>query len=241
MEEMVRQGRITVNTKLITELPFMIDPAQDVVRVDDERVAFPKANREPIYILLNKPKDVFSTNVAQGEQTLAIDLLPPNLGRRVFPVGRLDAQTKGLLLLTDDGELTQLLTHPRYGIPKTYRALVDGYVTPETLAALEKGIWLSDPQGGKGYKTSGHFHLTKRSRDKSILEVVLREGRNRQVRRMLAQVGHKVRDLTRIRIGPLTIRGLNPGESRLLTPREVRQLREMATKKAEPAKKPRRP
>jgi 23S rRNA pseudouridine2605 synthase len=182
-----------------------------------------------MYVLMNKPKGVYSTNVAQGEQMRAIDLLPPNFPR-VYPVGRLDADSKGLLLLTNDGELTNRLTHPRFGVAKSYRAVVDGYVHGDTLEELKRGIWLADPHKG-GFKTGRtQLRIVKRSRNQTILEITIREGRNRQVRRMLARVGHKVRDLTRTRMGPLTLEGLAPGQSRLLTQRELRELLKLPLK-----------
>jgi len=157
---------------------------------------------------MNKPRGVYSTNVAQGAQTRAIDLLPPDFAARVYPVGRLDAESKGLLLLTNDGDLTNRLTHPRYGVPKTYRAVIDGFVDPRTVQELEKGVWMAD-KSGQGFKTGrSQIKIAKRSRDRSTLEITVREGRNRQVRRMLANLGHKVRDLTRIKMGPLTLKGL---------------------------------
>jgi len=230
VEEMVQQGRVAVNGHILTELPILIDPARDRVAVDDEPVRFDRRQSgERVYILMYKPKGVVSTNVAQGEQLRAIDLLPPNFAHRVFPVGRLDADSKGLLLLTNDGELTNELTHPRYGVAKTYRAVVDGYIRPEAVEQLQKGIWLADkPGGGKsgGFKTGrSRIRIVKRMREQSILEITIREGRNRQVRRMLARIGHKVRDLTRIKMGPLTLHGLKPGQSRLLSPRELKELR----------------
>ena len=227
---MVQQGRVSVNGRVVTELPILIDPESDKVAIDDETVKLKgKSNERRVYLVMNKPKGVYSTNVAQGEQTRAIDLLPPGFPARVYPVGRLDAESKGLLLLTNDGDLTNQLTHPRYGIPKTYRAMVDGFVKNELVDEMAKGVWLADPKTGKGFKTGRtQVRIVKRSRDKSQLELTLREGRNRQVRRMLARLGHKVRDLTRIKMGPLTLQGLGPGEFRPLTPREVRELREMA-------------
>ncbi len=234
VEEMIRQGRVAVNGRVRTELPILIDPAVDRIEVDDEPIKL-KSPRvaQRYYILLHKPKGVHSTNVAQGEQVRAIDLLPPQFHARVYPVGRLDADSKGLLLLTNDGELTNQLTHPRYGITKTYRAVVDGYVEPDTLGELGKGVWLADPRKQAGFKTGrSQIRIIKRSRDKSVLEITIREGRNRQVRRMLAATGHKVRDLTRVQMGPLTLEGLKPGQSRLLTPREVKQLRKLVAPSA---------
>lgn len=237
VEEMVLQGRIAVNGKLVTRLPILIDPERDRVKVDDEPVRFEaRQARVRLYLLMNKPKGVYSTNVAQGEQVRAIDLLPPGLPARVYPVGRLDAESRGLLLLTNDGELTNRLTHPRYGVSKTYRAVVDGHVRAATLQELEKGIWLASPSGAGGFKTGrSHVKVVKRSRDKSILEITIREGRNRQVRRMLARLGHKVRDLTRVRMGPLTLEGLGPGHVRSLTAREVRALHALADRQSNQA------
>lgn len=236
IEEMVRQGRISVNGRTLTELPILIDPSHDKVAIDDEPLRLKTAHStERIYVIMNKPRGVYSTNVSQGAQTRAIDLLPPGFPR-VYPVGRLDAESKGLLLLTNDGELTNHLTHPRYGVAKTYRAVVDGYVTPQATAELEKGVWMAD-KSGKGFKTGrSHIKITRRSRDKSILEITIREGRNRQVRRMLARLGHKVRDLTRIRMGPLTLDGLAPGQFRTLSPRELRELRRAGKRDEAPAR-----
>ncbi len=231
---MVQQGRVAVNGRVITALPILIDSEKDKVAVDDELVQLKgKAKERRIYLVMNKPKGVYSTNVAQGEQTRAIDLLPPDFPARVYPVGRLDAESKGLLLLTNDGELTNQLTHPRYGIPKTYRAMVDGFVQNGTIEELAQGVWLADPKTGKGFRTGRtHVKIVKRGGDKSQLELTLREGRNRQVRRMLARLGHKVRDLTRVKLGPLTLKGLGPGEFRPLTTRELRELRAMAQSRA---------
>jgi pseudouridine synthase len=226
VEEMVQQGRIAVNGKVVFALPVLVDPQRDRITVDDEPVKLRSRETERrTYVLMNKPRGVYSTNVAQGEQTRAIDLLPPGFPR-LYPVGRLDAESKGLLLLTNDGDLTNQLTHPRYGVAKTYRAVVDGYVGGETVEQLKKGIWLADPHQGKGFKTGRtHIKIAHRGHRQSVLEITIREGRNRQVRRMLAKVGHKVRELTRVKMGPLTLHGLSPGQFRLLTAREIKELK----------------
>jgi 23S rRNA pseudouridine2605 synthase len=223
---MVLQGRIAVNGRVVTDLPVLVDPSSDRITIDDEPIRLDRRKSEDrVYLLMNKPKGVLSTNVAQGDQIRAIDLLPRNFPFRVFPVGRLDAESKGLLLLTNDGELTHRLTHPRFGVAKTYRAVVDGYIKPSTVEELQKGVWLADPHKG-GFKTArSRIRIVHRSRDRSTLEITLREGRNRQVRRMLAKLGHKVRDLTRIKMGPLTLHGLAPGQFRPLTAREIRELK----------------
>jgi 23S rRNA pseudouridine2605 synthase len=243
IEEMVREGRVSVNGRVMTELPILIEPGKDKVEVDGEPLKLKaKETGKRLYILMNKPRGVYSTNVAQGEQTRAIVLLPPDLPGRVYPVGRLDAESRGLLLLTNDGELTNRLTHPRYGVPKTYRAVVDGFVKQEDLQPLEKGVWLADPKTGKGFKTGrARVRIVTRGRNKSVLEIMLREGRNRQVRRMLAKIGHKVRELVRVKFGPLTLHGLESGQSRNLTPREVKELWKLGEKRELPGEgKPKR-
>lgn len=232
VEEMVQQGRVAVNGKIATELPILVNPERDRVEVDGEPLDIkPKDAGPRLYLLMNKPKGVYSTNVAQGEQTRAIDLLPPDLPGRVYPVGRLDAESKGLLLLTNDGELTNRLTHPRYGVSKTYRAVVDGFITPQIVNELAQGVWLADPKTGKGFKTGRSIiKVVKRGQRNSVIDITIREGRNRQVRRMLAKIGHKVRELTRVKMGPLTLQGLAPGQFRSLTPREVKELHQLAAR-----------
>ncbi len=220
IEEMVETGRVTVNGTARTRLPIMIDSESDRVEVDGELVKLRKRTQERrLYILMHKPKHVYTTNVAQGEQTRAIDLLPPTLRTRVYPVGQLEAETRGLLLLTNDGDLTNRLTHPRFGVAKTYRATVDGFVEPETIQALEQ-----PGTGRRGPANKATIRVAHRSRLKSVLEITLREGKNRELRKLLAKAGHKVKDLARIKIGPLDLHGLKPGDSRALSPRELRDL-----------------
>jgi pseudouridine synthase len=235
---MILQGRIAVNGKTVWRPPVLIDPAVDKVEVDGEPIKLGGQSKghqqKRFYFLLNKPKGVYSTNVAQGVQVRAIDLLPKSLRARLYPVGRLDAESKGLLLLTNDGELTNKLTHARYGVPKTYRALVEGPVDERKLKPLEEGIWLAD-ESGRGFKTGRcRIRVAHRSPRQSILEITIREGRNLQIRRMLAKIGHKVRELTRTKMGPLTLDGLSPGKFRPLTPKEIRQLQK--SPKLEPRK-----
>jgi 23S rRNA pseudouridine2605 synthase len=233
VEEMIGQGRIAVNGKVVYALPVLIDPAKDKVTVDDEPIALRgRESGRRVYVLMNKPKGVYTTNVAQGEQRRAIDLLPPDFPR-VYPVGRLDAESRGLLLLTNDGELTNRLTHPRFGVAKTYRAVVDGYVSESVVKELSGGVWIADRHSGKGFKTGrSHIKIAHRSRNESVLEITLQEGRQPMLRRLLARVGHKVRDLMRVRMGSLTLHKLGPGEMRTLTEREVRELRKLPEDRA---------
>lgn len=250
VEEMILQGRVAVNGRVTTKLPILVDPRKDKIDVDGERIKLRSApektvgkspGRTPgrVYLMMNKPKGVFSTNVAQGEQTRAIDLLPPDFPVRVYPVGRLDAESRGLLLLTNDGELTNELTHPKFGVPKTYRATVDGFVTPNAVEGLMQGIWLADRRTGEGFKTGRtQVKIVRRGRERSVLEITIREGRNRQVRRMLAKLGHKVRELTRVRLGPLELGKLGSGQFRMLTSREVRELKQFTHRNSPPPTSP---
>ena len=244
-EEMVLQGRVQVNGQTVRELPVLVDPTEDEIRVDGQRVgrtATRGAGRGGgghTYILMNKPPNVVCTNVAQHsagrEQLRAIDLLPPGFNRRVYPVGRLDASSRGLLLLTDDGDLTQKLTHPSFGVPKTYRVICDGDITPETVEKLRGGVFLADRGSGGGSKTAPAFiRIVRRGRERSTLEITVKEGRNRQVRRMLAALGHKVRDLKRVRIGPLKLEKLPEGSSRLLSTQELRDLQAALSRRQKP-------
>lgn len=247
VEEMVLAGRVVVNGKKVRTLPVMVNELADSIEVDGVEVyAPPKTRRRDpdaplggetkVYVILNKPEKVYCTNVAQGEQLRAIDLLPPNFRTRVYPVGRLDAESRGLLLLTNDGDLTNKLTHPKFGVSKVYRAVVDGSFSGDLIGQLIHGVWLAD-EGGEGFKAkAARVEIVKRMRERSVIDITLNEGRNRQIRRMLAKLGHKVRTLTRIRFGPLDLNKLDlkPGESRLLTPREVNSLKRAAEKSETP-------
>ena len=236
-EELILDGRVRVNGKRVVELPVLIDPSADKVQVDGRRI-----RTEPkVYYLLNKPKGVLCTQSDPDGRRRAADLLT-GVRERVYPVGRLDADSQGLLLMTNDGELAAGLTHPRYGVPKTYRARVRGKVEADQLAKLRRGIWLSE-----GKTRSARVTVAYTSRTHSILEITLREGRNRQVRRMLARMDHAVRDLTRIRMGRLSLYGLGVGQYRPLKPSEVTYLKGLVTRSADgapadapPSRKPKR-
>jgi 23S rRNA pseudouridine2605 synthase len=213
-EALIAAGRVVVDGEVAT-LGTRADPAHARITVDGVPAVVDSSR---VYWLLNKPAGCVTTaHDPQGRPTV-VDLVPAE--PRTFPVGRLDLDTEGLLLLTNDGELAQLLTHPRHGVEKTYLAEVDGVPTDRTLRALCRGVELDD-----GPARAQRARLVQRARDGgSAVEIVLREGRNRIVRRMCAQVGHPVRRLVRTRIGPLFDPKLPPGATRPLTPDEVRAL-----------------
>ncbi len=230
IERLVLEGRVTVNGRVAQGLPIMIDPAVDRVAIDGEAIKLKQAKKAPlIYVLLNKPRSVYCTNQAQGEQRLAIDLLPRDFPR-LYPVGRLDHDSRGLLLLTNDGDLTHRLTHPKFEVHKTYLATIDGELSPEAMATIQQGVWLADPRKGSGFKTGrSQIRITQKSREQTTMEINISDGRNRELRRLMAKVGHKVRDLIRIRFGPLKLEGVNTGKWRLLTPTEIKRLQAAGT------------
>ncbi len=219
-EEMILEGRVTVNGVVIDALPAFVDEQHDVVQVDGTRVRPQRLD----YFIINKPRGVVCTNRDPGGRIRAVDLLP-RLATRLFPVGRLDAESTGLLLMTNDGELALRLTHPRYGVAKTYRAEVRGRVPEDLPEQLRRGVHLAE-----GKARASDVEIMHASSQRSVLLITLHEGRNRQVRRMLARLGFPVRRLRRVQIGPLTLRGLPSGAARRLTPAEIHALRTAASK-----------
>lgn len=214
-EQMVLDGRITINDRVVDSLPAFVNPGMDRVFADGQRVRPQRLT----YMLLHKPKNVVSTSRDPEGRRRTVDLLPP-MKERLFPVGRLDAESTGALLMTNDGELAQQLTHPSYAVPKVYRAEVDGLVETADIEQLRKGIYLAE-----GKASVSEVSIIHAARDRSVVEITLREGRNRQVRRMLARLNHKVRKLKRIMIGPISIKGLPAGACRYLSPKELDELR----------------
>jgi 23S rRNA pseudouridine2605 synthase len=209
VEELVEAGRVTVNGSP-AHLGQRVDAAHDLVEVDGAAIG---VRPGLVHYVLNKPAGVVTTaSDPQGRPTV-LDGLPPE--PRVFPVGRLDRDTEGLLLLTNDGELAHRLTHPRFGVDKEYLAHVVGHPRPEALRRLRRGVELDD-----GPTAPARVAQV----DPGVLRIVVHEGRNRQVRRMCEAVGHPVRRLVRVRIGPLSDHRLAPGEWRQLAPDEVRAL-----------------
>jgi 23S rRNA pseudouridine2605 synthase len=241
-EQMIADGRVKVNGRVVTDLPYFIDPARDVVELDGTIVDLPETIEErpargPVYYLVNKPKGVITTTRDPEGRRNVLDLLPPKVRQqeRLYPVGRLDADSTGLLLLTNDGDLAFRLTHPKFGVTKEYRVSCTGLATDEQLRKLKEGMYLITPSAD-GSKTSKRAsaesvrilkRLVDRSRgDRTLLSITLREGQNREIRRMLARVGLKVRELERVAIGPLRAPELKPGQFKLLGKRDVEKLRD---------------
>ncbi|MGH2704816.1 MAG: pseudouridine synthase [Actinomycetota bacterium] len=220
-EEMIRAGRIRVDGH-IASLGERVDPAQAVVEVDGRRVP---VNAERRYLALNKPAGVITTQRdPQGRRTVLDIVGEPE---RIFPVGRLDAETEGLLLLTNDGELAFRLTHPSFEIPKTYIVEVEGEAGRGTIARLQEGVRIEGERPAKA--DSVRIVDRQRGRDaRSVLEITLHEGRKHVVRRMLATLGHPVVRLVRTAVGPVRLGRLAPGTYRKLTSQEVQALHEAA-------------
>ena len=216
-EKLIAEGRVTVNGKTVQDMGVKADPVADDVRVDGRRL---KAER-PRYILLYKPSGVVTTRSDPQRRRTVLDLLG-GVREYVYPVGRLDYDTEGLLLLTNDGELAATLTHPRHGVERTYEAHVVGIPDENAIARLRTGI----PLDGRRTLPAVVTLVNAGRRDKyGVLRITIREGRNRQVRRMCEAVGHPVRTLKRVRIGPITDKRLKPGEWRELTQGEVEKLK----------------
>jgi 23S rRNA pseudouridine2605 synthase len=217
-EKLIADGRVSVNGETVRTMGVKADPAIDDVRVDGRRI---KASERLRYILLNKPKGYITTRSDPQRRPTVIDLLR-GVREYVYPVGRLDYDSEGLLLLMNDGDLAARLTHPRHGIERTYEARVAGMPDEHALGRLRSGI----PLDGRRTMPATVVLVNERRRDRDgVLRITIREGRNRQVRRMCEAVGHPVRSLKRTRIGPIADRRLQPGQWRELTPQEVEKLK----------------
>jgi 23S rRNA pseudouridine2605 synthase len=216
-EEIIQAGRVDIDGETVTELGVRVDPKTQKVLVDGESI---KAERRAYYVV-NKPSGVLSTNRDPAGRIRVVDLIDGH--QRLFTVGRLDLYSEGLIIVTNDGELTQRLTHPRYGVPKVYQVQVAGAATNELAEKLMAGVHLAEgfAKATKAFVKSSHKNCTQ-------LEMVLTEGRNREIRRMLAAAGHKVQRLTRIAVGPVRLGKLKPGQYRALDADEVNALRDAA-------------
>jgi 23S rRNA pseudouridine2605 synthase len=230
-EEMIRAGRVTINGQVVREMGVKIDPDKDHIKVDGRHLkpAAPKA-----YVMLNKPKEVLTTlDGPDNEDRLTIKHYLRGVRHRVFPVGRLDYDTEGLLLLTNDGELAQRLLHPRYHVPKTYLTKIKGTLEPEEMQQLETGVRLED-----GITAPAQMKKIRKVEENSWIELTIYEGRKHQVKRMLEAVGHPVLKLKRLRFGPLTLGPLPLGEYRFLTDPEIHRLKAAAANRNRHARPP---
>lgn len=211
-EELIAEGRVEVNGRLVTEQGRRVDPERDQIRVDGSRIPPP---RRHVYLVLNKPRGVVSTmDDPEGRPTLA-DYLPRRKDR-LFHVGRLDSDTEGLIIVTNDGEFAHRLAHPSYEVPKTYLAEVAGAMDNRTIKRLAKGVTLDD-----GPVRPDKVKLVNRTETRTLLQVSLHSGRNRVVRRMMDAVGHPVDRLSRVAIGPVRLKQLRQGEVRELSREEL--------------------
>ncbi|GIW74039.1 MAG: hypothetical protein KatS3mg103_0561 [Phycisphaerales bacterium] len=237
---MIRQGLVEVNGSIVTDLPAFADPDRDDIRVEGRRIALPA---HTVTVVFNKPTATLTTAADEPgmDRRTVMDIVQHPLASRLFPVGRLDYDTTGLLILTNDGELANRLAHPRYEIPKTYRAIVRGVVDEDALEALRRGVVLAHRTHGRtqgAQRTQGvQVRVLKQLRDRAHLEITLTEGRNREVRRVLAHVGCPVRKLERVAIGPVRLGDLRRGHWRDIRPSELRALRQ-AVGLEPPARRP---
>ena len=214
-EELMLEGQVEVDGEVVTRLGTKVDPRTAVIRVSGKRL--PPVS-EKVYLAVNKPRGVVSTmSDPEGRRTLQ-DLVADR-PERLFHVGRLDTDTAGLIILTNDGDFAQRLAHPSYEVDKTYVAEVDGEIYRRTLKQLLEGVTLDD-----GPVTVSKARIIEAGKDKSIVEIVIHEGRNRIVRRLMDHLGYPVRRLTRTQIGPVVLRGLLSGEMRDLTLDELGEL-----------------
>jgi len=215
-DELISSGRVEVNGHTITEAGAKAVWGVDTIIIDGQRLPDPP---QTIYVLLNKPFGYVCTLHDPQGRPIVRDLLG-DLKERIYPVGRLDFDTQGLLILTNDGELAFRLTHPRFGVPRTYKVFVEGTMTSHSLKKLRKGIMLDD-----GLTNPARVRILKRDRGKSLLRITVTEGRSREIRRMFEAVGHHTIQLMRTSYGSLSLGTLKVGRYRHLTENEVQSLR----------------
>lgn len=215
-EQLIKGGRVRVNGRVVKELGTKADPVRDKVEVDGRRLVA----EQPVYYLLHKPREVVTT-LDDPEKRASVADLMKSVDQRIFPVGRLDYHTSGALLLTNDGEMTQALLHPRKSVPKTYIAKVKGAVSLPQLQALREGVTLDD-----GHKTrKADLFVLNEERGNTWLQITITEGKNRQIHRMGEAIGHRVMRLSRLAFAGLSCEGLRPGQSRQLTDGELAKLK----------------
>lgn len=217
-EVLIQEGKVTVNGKVVTELGMKANPFSDKIKVNGKPL---QTTVKQVYFLLNKPKGYLSTVRDDRERKTVMELFP-DVKERIFPVGRLDRNTEGLLLMTNDGELMNTLLHPKFEIHKTYMAKVSGCPTEEKLDRLRAGVVLED-----GLTAPAKVYVLEQDgmRDLTTIEITIHEGRNRQIRRMFTAIGHDVKALKRTEFAGLTLSGIKRGQYRELTANELKHLR----------------
>lgn len=217
-EELIKEGKVAVNDKVVTTLGIKADPSTDVITIDGERV---RLKVDKLILAFYKPKGVItSTSDPRGRKTV-IDFVR-GVGARVYPVGRLDYDTEGILLLTNDGELANMLMHPRHHVEKIYLVTVQGVPHGDKLEQLQQGIKLDD---GMTRPAMIEYHDVDLERNIAVISIKLHEGRNRQIRRMFEAIGHPVIKLKRVKFGNITLQGLVRGKYRVLRKSEINELR----------------
>jgi 23S rRNA pseudouridine2605 synthase len=225
-EDLITAGRVSVNGRIVRELGTRVDPDRKIC-VDGQ----PIKTERLVYWLLNKPRGYLCTNHDPARRPLAIDLVP-QISQRVYTVGRLDEDSEGLLLLTNDGDLAHRLMHPRFGVEKTYLVMVAGSPSKEDMQQLLKGVWLSE-----GHVRARRVKRLKMQGESTWLRIVLSEGKNREIRRMLARLGHKVLRLRRTALGQVELGRLPSGKARRLSGPELAELRRAAERRPRPEPK----
>lgn len=228
-EEFILEGRVEIDGEVVNKLGTKVDPDKQKITLDGERIIQQRLQ----YFVLNKPAGVVSTSSDPTGRVRVIDLIKSK--SRVYNVGRLDKSSEGLIMVTNDGDLAHKLTHPSFGVEKKYNVLVAGVPGREQLQTLKKGVYLAE-----AFVQVSNVRVKKKMRDKTLLEIVLDEGRNREIRRLLAKIGHKVIQLKRIAIGPLTLGELPTGSHRQLTHTEIRGLKRFVAKLKPSKSKPKR-
>ncbi|UUO08181.1 rRNA pseudouridine synthase [Blastopirellula sp. J2-11] len=216
-EALIQEGRVEVDGKFVTELGMKVDPEHQEILVDGQRLKFGKR----IYYMLNKPPGVLSTNFDPAGRTRVIDMVPQDV--RLFTIGRLDRASEGLIVVTNDGELANRLAHPRYEIEKTYRVEVAGHPEPDAIKFVRRGVHLAE-----GFVQPVSVVMKRKNKQSTTLEVILDEGKNREIRRLMAKIGHKVLRLKRIAMGPLRLGEMPEGAFRELKSAETKALRDAA-------------
>jgi 23S rRNA pseudouridine2605 synthase len=215
-EQIIQEGRVQVNGEQVTELGTKVDPATDAIAVDGR----PILSEKKVYLMFNKPKGCITSVTDPGGRKTVMDFMK-DVKERVYPVGRLDYETEGLLILTNDGEFANKLTHPKFHVPKTYHATVKGVPHGSILEKLARGVMLED---GMTAPAEVDYHDIDADQKESVIAITIHEGRNRQVRRMFDSVNYPVIRLKRIRFGTLFLQGLSRSKYRELTPAEVKEL-----------------